>query len=108
MLQKSRLALKSARPVLLSLLCWKFILGEWISKLIIRKAILALRNVIYSLQDNLIGKLQGLVTLQSRHRLTGGFTRFSLDLAKRPVYLVISMCIALAEKLLYTYSWSYP
>ena len=37
--------LKSSRPVSLSLLRWQFILGEWIDKHI-RKAILALKNVI--------------------------------------------------------------
>ena len=35
-----------------------------------------------------------------------GITSF-LDLAKRPVYLVISVCIASAEKLLSVYSWLY-
>ena len=35
-----------------------------------------------------------------------GITSF-LDLTKRPIYLVISMCITSAEKLLSTYNWLY-
>ena len=58
----SRLTLEPSMPVSLSLLRLKIILGKWISKLI-KKASLALRNVIYSLQDDLIGKLRGKVIL---------------------------------------------
>ena len=104
MISKSRTRfgpLEPSRPVSISHLRFKFILEEWINKQI-RKAIQALRNVIKGLHADLRGKCRGKPHFNHGTVLgfTEGFTRFSLDLTKKYVYLVMSTCITLAKKLL--------
>ena len=100
--------LKPSRLFSLSILHWKFILGEWRNQQTNKKnRSNTLRYVIFSLQDDLIRK--GWDKSCFNHGVvlgfTESFTRFSWDLMKRPVYLMISTCIALVEKLLCAYSW---
>ena len=66
-----------------------------------KKAIQELRNVIKGLHADLRGKCRGKSHFNHGAVLdfTEGFTRFSLDLTKKYVYLVMSTCIKLAKKL---------
>ena len=66
-----------------------------------------MKNAIKGLYADLRGKCQGKSHFNHGAVLgfTEGFTRFSLDLTKKYVYLVMSVCIKLAKKLLCAYIW---